>query len=101
MNWTNKFENFRDEAVKELSKIAYKYNQEEIWNNRTENDDWLDLSKEIYCEDSFYENYTIVLFEDGQFLGYGWENNDELWFDIDDLETRTICQLIDLINEPD
>lgn len=50
-------------------------------------------------DDGFYTIYSLVYFDGESFLGYSWEDGEEHWFTLDDLETHTICNLIDLINE--
>ena len=103
MNWTNKYNDFRVECIIALREALKKgYNQEELWNDdeNDENDDRYELPTAFYVGKYMdYETYSLVLWNGKSFKGIGWESGDELWFDIDDLETRTICYLIDLINE--
>lgn len=101
MNWTDKYNDFRAECIIALKEALKKgYNQKELWNNK-ENDERYSLPIEIYCDDGFYEYYTIVKWDSEEecFTGIGWESEEDFHFWIDNLETRTICNLIDLINE--
>lgn len=100
MNWINKYNDFRVECIKALQEALKKgYNQEELWNN--EQDERYDLPLASYREDGSYEFYSLVSWDGESFIGMSWESGDDDNFWIDDLETRTICHLIDLINEPD
>lgn len=100
MNWTNKYNDFRVECIKALQEALKKgYNKEELWNSG--DNSRYELPKEIYSEDGYYEFYSLVSWDGDSFKGIGWESEDDFWFEIDDLETITICHLIDLINEPD
>lgn len=100
MNWTNKFNDFRVECIIALREALKKgYNQEELWNDE-ENDERYEIPTAPYVGKHMdYETYTLVLWDGQSFKGIGWESGDDFWFDIDDLETRTICNLIDLIDE--
>ena len=100
MNYTNKYNDFRVECIIALREALKKgYNQEELWNDKE--DERYSLPTERYYEDGFYEYYTIVKWDSEEecFTGIGWQSYDDFHFWIDDLETRTICHLIDLINE--
>lgn len=99
MNWTSKYYDFRVECIIALKEALKKgYNQEELWNS--ENDERYEIPTASYVGKYLnYETYTLVEWCEKSFKGIRWESGDEFWFEIDDLETRTICHLIDLINE--
>lgn len=103
MNWTNKLYELRTDAILELGKIANRCDERERWNESYENDTQYryDLPCEQYQDDGFYTNYSIVYFDGESFLGYNWDDGEEFWFKLDELETETICKLIDFINESD
>lgn len=102
MNWTNKYNDFRVECIIALKEALNKgYNQEEIWNDE-DSDKRYELPTACYVGKHMdYETYSLILWDGDSFKGIGWESQDNFWFDVDDLETRTICNLIDLINEKD
>ena len=104
MNYLNKYNDFRVECIIALKEALKKgYNQEELWAELVENED-CDVSEydkfpaELLRDDDGGYLYYIVKWDGESFLAYNDENMD-YWFEIDDLETRTICNLIDLINE--
>jgi hypothetical protein len=101
MNWTNKYNDFRVECIKALQEALKKgYNKEELWNS--EEDERYEIPTAPYVGKHMdYETYSLILWDGKSFKGIGWESQDDFWFDVDDLETRTICELIDLINEKD
>lgn len=100
MNWTNKYNDFRIESIIALREALKKgYNQEELWNSG--DNLRYGLPKAAYSEDGSYEFYSLVSWDGDSFKGISWESGEDYNFWIDDLETRTICNLIDLINEPD
>ena len=99
MNWTNKLNDFRVECIKALQEALKKgYDKRE-----TEIQDTYQLPIAIYYGDTEGEFYSLIYWdkEENSFLGIHWYDSSEFWFEIDDLETRTICHLIDLINEQD
>ena len=99
MDWINKYNYFREDCVHALKAALKKgYNQEELWSS--EKIKYI-LPRTIYCEDGSYEHYSLVSWDGDAFKGISWESEDDYFFWIDDLETRTICHLIDLINEQD
>jgi len=102
MNWTDKLYSLRTEAIFELGKIAHKYDVRNKWQESYENNTEYkyQVPFEMYFDDYYY-NYSIVYFNGESFLGYSWEDGEELWFDFDILNINTICNLIDFINESD
>ena len=99
MNWTNKYNNFRVKCIEVLKEELKKgYNQEELWNSG--DNLRYGLPRATYSEDGSYEFYSLVSWDGDSFIGMSWESGEYYSFWIDDLETRTICHLIDLINEP-
>lgn len=103
MNWINKYYDFRTECIEALREALKKgYDQEELW-NEMDNEEEYDYDKfpsELLRDDDGGYLYYIVKWDGESFLAYNDENMD-YWFEIDDLETRTVCNLINLINEPD
>lgn len=104
MNWTDRLWELRMEAIIELGRILSKgYDIRDQWRKSYQEDS--DYRYEIptctYLQDGFYTIYSLVLYYEGLFLGYSGDEGEELWFTLDDLETQTICNLIDLINESD
>lgn len=99
MNWTNKHNDFRIECIIALREALKKgYDYEELWNS--EDDERYEIPTSPYVDKHMdYESYALILWDGNSFKGIGRESGDYFWFDIDDLETRTICHLIDLINE--
>lgn len=100
MNWTNKYNDFRVKCIISLREALKKgYNQEKLWNDE-ENDERYEIPTAPYVGKHMdYETYALVKWCEKSFKGIGWESGDDFWFEIDDLDTRTICNIIDLINE--
>lgn len=98
MNWTDKFYNLRTEAVKELKKVLEEkdYDKSEL-----SSQDLYELPYTVYTGDLSSELFSIYMYdkEDETFLGKGWNSNENYFFTFDELDTQTICNLIDLINE--
>lgn len=100
MTYIEKYYNFRAKVLNDLLQTlkTKSYNVEEEWND-VNNIDRYNLPCEVIHNDGFYDNYTIVKYEDESFLGLSWENNEDFWFRYYELETQTICQILDIINK--
>lgn len=100
MRWTNKLDQLRQEAILELGKVIIGYDVRSKWQESYEKDTSYryEVPCEIYYNNFEYSNYSIVYFDGQSFLGYNWDDGEELWFDMDELSVNTICKLTDFIN---
>jgi len=101
MTYIDKYFELRAEVIKKLKEVlkTKKYDRLDIWNN--EEDDTLkyNLPQESYQDDGFYDDYYLVLSSGESFLGYTVENNDSLWFTLDNISTYNLCYILDYLNE--
>ena len=98
MNWTNKLWTLRTDALKELQKLleTKEYDKSEL-----SGQEMYYLPQTIYSGDLGAELFSIYLYnkEEECFMGKGWDSAEDYSFTFDDLDTQTICNLTDLINE--
>lgn len=100
MTYLDKYYDFRGELIKELKEqlLTKEYNKAEQWKDENKK---FNLPIQYYLEDFSYELYSIVLWDGHFFKGISRESDDDYWFDIDDLDTKTIAHILDILNEPD
>lgn len=98
MTWTDKLYNLRTVGLEELNRLLEikDYDKSEL--SRQE---MCSLPYTVYTGDLGSELFSIYFYdrEGGYFMGRGWDSGEDFTFWFDDLETHTICNLIDLINE--
>ena len=92
MNYQNKYNDFKAEIIIQLRQLLNEkgYNQEE-----TEN-----IIQQYLCANT-NQYYKIVLWDGESFKGLGNETDSEYWFEIEELDLFTLCQIADYINEQD
>lgn len=106
MSYQNKYNDFKAEVMIQLRQLLNEkgYDREK---------DWLETDEdECYSDDRYKLPYTLLGDEDGSypyyivkwdgqsFLGYNNEDMD-YWFEIEELDLFTLCQIADYINEQD
>ena len=98
MNWTSKLWTLRAEALKELKKLLKTKNYDK---SESDIQDMYNLPYTVYTGDLGSELFSIYLYnkEEECFMGKGWNSSEDYSFTFDDLDTQTICNLTDLINE--
>lgn len=99
MTYLEKYSELNKQVSSELKKLVEEkgYDETKLW--ESEDDSRYDIPTELYLDDGFYTRYTLVKWEDGSFTGRSWDTNNEFFFDIEDLDLFTKCELIDWINE--
>ena len=106
MNYQNKYNNFKAEIMTQLRQLLSEkgYDREKDWVEVDEdgcfNDERYDNIASTLLgddEDGFYP-YYIVKWDGESFLG---NNNEDMdyWFEIEEFDLFTLCQIADYINE--
>lgn len=98
MSYENKYNDFKAEAIIKLRQLLNEkgYDREEKYNNSDE-----DFPTQYVFDSSIDEIYSIVLWDGESFKGIGHLSKDDYWFEIEELDLFTLCQIADYINEHD
>lgn len=97
MKYQNKYNDFKAEVIINLRQLLEKgYDRTEEWEDEHKK---FDLPIQYYMEDFGYEAYSLVKYDMDGFKGISRESDDDYWFEIEELDLFTLCQIADYLEQ--